>query len=127
MAKNNNIQDLLRDVAEAIREKTGYTYLINPQNFSDEILAIKSGSGDIDTSKIFIVKNKGVFYFEPDQTWQNWYTTDNNTEDWTANSNGVSTSISGSTKYLYYYDWTAGSEVKVSKSDTIVFKEYVFK
>lgn len=46
MAKDNNIQDFLTDVADAIREKKGTTDLINPQDFSSEIASIQSG-GDI--------------------------------------------------------------------------------
>lgn len=43
MAKNDNIQDLLTDVADAIRAKKGTTDKINPQNFSSEIASIQSG------------------------------------------------------------------------------------
>lgn len=45
MAKNDNLTDLLRDVADAIREKKGTTELINPQDFSAEIASIQSGGG----------------------------------------------------------------------------------
>lgn len=44
MSKENNIQDLLHDVADAIREKKGTEDLINPQNFSDEIKSIETSS-----------------------------------------------------------------------------------
>ena len=40
MAKNNNLQDFLIDVANAIRNKKGTTALINPQDFSAEIASI---------------------------------------------------------------------------------------
>ena len=43
MAKNNNLQDFLIDVANAIRNKKGTTALINPQDFSSEIESIESG------------------------------------------------------------------------------------
>lgn len=46
MAKDNNIQDFLTDVADAIREKKGTTDLINPQDFSSEITSIQSGGRD---------------------------------------------------------------------------------
>lgn len=45
MAKDNNLKDLLTDVADAIRRKKGTTDLINPQDFSAEIDAIESGGG----------------------------------------------------------------------------------
>lgn len=46
MAKDNNIQDFLTDVADAIREKKGTTDLINPQDFSSEIANFKGGGVD---------------------------------------------------------------------------------
>lgn len=44
MAKNDNLKDFLTDVADAIREKKGTEDLINPQDFSDEIKNLPSGS-----------------------------------------------------------------------------------
>lgn len=41
MAKNNNLQDFITDIADAIRKKKGVDYKINPQNFSNEIADIK--------------------------------------------------------------------------------------
>lgn len=43
MAKNNNISDLLKSVADAIRANKGTMDLINPQNFDAEIASIPSG------------------------------------------------------------------------------------
>lgn len=43
MAKNDNLQDFLTDVADAIRAKKGTTDKINPQDFSREIASIQSG------------------------------------------------------------------------------------
>lgn len=43
MSKQNNLTDFLTDVANAIRAKKGSTDLINPQNFSAEILALSGG------------------------------------------------------------------------------------
>lgn len=43
MSKQNNLTDFLTDVADAIRTKKGTTDLINPQNFSAEILALSGG------------------------------------------------------------------------------------
>ncbi len=45
MSKTDNLTDFLTDVANAIRGKKGTTAPINPQNFSDEIASIQSGSG----------------------------------------------------------------------------------
>lgn len=44
MAKNDNLKDFLTDVADAIREKKGTSEPINPQEFSNEIKGIESGS-----------------------------------------------------------------------------------
>lgn len=45
MAKDNNIQNFLTDVADAIREKKGTTDAINPQDFSSEISSLEVGGG----------------------------------------------------------------------------------
>ena len=55
MAKNDNLQDFLTDVANSIRTKTGTTDPINAQDFSDKILNISSGENTLkkllDTTK----------------------------------------------------------------------------
>ena len=43
MARNNNLGDFLKDVADAIREKTNASGLINPQDFPERIAAIETG------------------------------------------------------------------------------------
>ena len=43
MAKNNNLQDFLTDVANSIRTKTGTTAQINAQDFSSKIESIETG------------------------------------------------------------------------------------
>ena len=52
MAKDNNLQDFLTDIADAIREKKGTTEKINPQDFATEIANLSSGddsgSGSVD-------------------------------------------------------------------------------
>lgn len=45
MARNDNLTDLLRDVAVAIREKTNSAALINPQDFPERIAAIETAGG----------------------------------------------------------------------------------
>ena len=43
MARNDNLTDLLMDIADSIREKEGSTGLINPQDFPERIAAISGG------------------------------------------------------------------------------------
>lgn len=43
MGKANNLGDFMTDLADAIREKTGTTDAINPQDFSEKIKNIQSG------------------------------------------------------------------------------------
>ena len=47
MAKNDNLGDFLKDVADSIRTKTGTTELINAQDFSAKILNISSGENTL--------------------------------------------------------------------------------
>ena len=52
MAKTDNLTDFFKDLADAIREKTGETELINAQDFSEKIKNIQSGdSTDLDFIK----------------------------------------------------------------------------
>ena len=58
MAKNNNLQDFLTDVANSIRTKTGTTAQINAQDFSSKIESIETGitpTGTIDITTNGIV------------------------------------------------------------------------
>lgn len=43
MGKANNLGDFMTDLADAIREKTGITEALNPQEFSDTIKGISTG------------------------------------------------------------------------------------
>ena len=61
MSKENNIQDLLFSVAEAIRDKKGSEDLINPQDFASEIKNLPSGG----TTE---VKEKDVNFYDYDGT-----------------------------------------------------------
>lgn len=51
MAKDNNLTDFLKDVADAIRAKKGTNGAINPQDFSSEIASIQSG-GEVISKEI---------------------------------------------------------------------------
>lgn len=62
MAKNNNLTDFLTDIADAIREKDGSSELINPQDFSNRILALQNGGGSGDGSNSSVGKNDVNFY-----------------------------------------------------------------
>lgn len=66
MAKDNNLQDFLTDIADAIREKKGTTEKINPQDFATEIANLSSGddsgsgSGEASTVEYLDVSGYGV-------------------------------------------------------------------
>lgn len=49
MAKNNNVKDFTKDIADAIRAQKGTTDKINPQNFSDEIRALSGGDYNVES------------------------------------------------------------------------------
>lgn len=70
MAKNDNLKDFLKDVADAIRDKKGTTGLINPQDFSAEIASIQSGGGAV------AVSAKAVNFRDYDGTILHSYTKD---------------------------------------------------
>ena len=61
MARIDNLNNFLTDVAESIRTKKGTTDLISPSNFDTEIESIESGGGDL--SEYFTETiDKGVSY-----------------------------------------------------------------
>ena len=62
MAKNNNLNDFLTDVANSIRTKTQTTELINAQDFSDKILSIQTGGGSENTLKKLLDATKSANY-----------------------------------------------------------------
>lgn len=70
MAKNDNLTDFLKDVADAIRAKKGTSALINPQDFSSEIASIQSGVGGGSAS----VSPKAVNFRDYDGTILHSYT-----------------------------------------------------
>ena len=59
MAKNDNLNDFLADVANAIRLKKGTSDLINPQDFSAEISSIEGGGSGIEYLDISGVDESG--------------------------------------------------------------------
>ena len=64
MAKNNNLQDFLRDTADAIRTKTGTTEPINAQDFSTKILQIPSGGENTLKNLLDATKNADYLFYE---------------------------------------------------------------
>lgn len=61
MAKNNNLQDFLTDVANSIRTKTGTTAQINAQDFSNQILNIPTSGGGT-TLKNLLDATQSTYY-----------------------------------------------------------------
>lgn len=95
MAKNNNISDLLKSVADAIRIKKGTTDLINPQEFDTEILNL-SGETDYDRYLAIINKNAAEhkLVFEVDDIMNEVHWQINNVEYNVTNGVGSDASIS---------------------------------
>lgn len=63
MAKNNNLSDFLKDLADTIRAKTGKTSLINPQDFSNEINTLGTVNNQ---SKAIEITSNGTINVSPD-------------------------------------------------------------
>lgn len=64
MAKNNNLQDFLTDIANAIRTKTGTTQPINAQDFSDKILSIQTGGGGTTLKNLLDATHSTISLFQ---------------------------------------------------------------
>ena len=64
MAKNNNLQDFLTDVANSIRTKIGTTDPINAQDFSDKILSIQTGGGENTLKKLIDARKSSSYLFK---------------------------------------------------------------
>ena len=60
MGKNDNLNDFLADVANAIRAKKGTSDLINPQDFSAEIANIEGGGSGGGGSSIEYLDVSGI-------------------------------------------------------------------
>jgi hypothetical protein len=63
MSKQDNLTDFLTDIADAIREKKGSSEKINPQNFSDEIRSIESGSTEVEEKDVNFYDYDGTLLF----------------------------------------------------------------
>lgn len=57
MAKENNLDDFLLDIANAIREVSGKTEMINAQHFSTAIRELGNLSGNSNISFPYYVKS----------------------------------------------------------------------
>lgn len=83
MAKNNNLNDFLKDLADGIRDKKGTTALINAQNFRSEIASIETGitpTGSIDITSNGTVDVTNYASANVNVANQNPYTATNATE-----------------------------------------------
>ena len=58
MATNDNLSDLLKSIADAIRSKKGTTAEINAQNFASEIESIQTGGGSTTVTDNYVIFNK---------------------------------------------------------------------
>ena len=79
MAKDNNLQDFLTDIADAIREKKGTTEKINPQDFATEIANLSSGD---DSGSESGRGNLSLAYFYIDRSTTDSYAFDNVVADY---------------------------------------------
>ena len=74
MAKNDNLNDFLTDIADAIRNKKGTTKLLNPQAFASEIASIQApnwtGHADVDGLRAIGWTDDDISYFQ--QYGVNW-------------------------------------------------------
>lgn len=81
MAKNDNLQDFLTDIADAIREKKGTTDKINPQDFATEIANLSSGD-DSGSGSGSGSGNLSLAYFYIDRSTTDSYAFDNVVADY---------------------------------------------
>lgn len=65
MAKTDNLNDFLKDIADAIREVSGKTESINAQDFASEIRGLK-------VKMISFTINNVQYQAEEGMTWENW-------------------------------------------------------
>lgn len=73
MAKNNNLQDYLKDLADTIRTKKGTYGTINAQNFSSEIASIETNINSIITS--YTINNQAIKDYDDNVTYTSNYST----------------------------------------------------
>lgn len=63
MAKTDNLDDFLKDIANTIREKKGTNAPINAQNFASEIASIETGGGDTPTPDMPVIGDGKTYLY----------------------------------------------------------------
>lgn len=99
MAKTDNLNDFLKDIADAIREVSGKTDNINAQDFASMIRGLK-------VKMISFTINNVQYQAEEGMTWEDWCNSEYNPGMYSAGGNAV-----------YAGGWTINS---VKSSDLIV-------
>ena len=99
MAKNDNLIDFLKDIADAIREVSGKTGNINAQDFASMIKGLK-------VKMISFTINNVQYQAEEGMTWKDWCNSGYNPGTYLIQGN-----------YVYAGSWTINS---VKPSDLIV-------
>lgn len=99
MAKNDNLIDFLKDIADAIREVSGKTSNINAQDFASTIRGLK-------VKMISFTINNVQYQAEEGMTWEDWCNSEYNPGTYLIQGNSV-----------YASSWTINF---VKSSDLIV-------
>lgn len=99
MAKNDNLIDFLKDIADAIREVSGKTGNINAQDFASTIRELK-------VKMISFTINNVQYQAEEGMTWEDWCNSGYNPGTYLIQGN-----------YVYAGSWTINF---VKSSDLIV-------
>ena len=93
MARIDNLTNNYTDIADAIRQKTGKTETIKPQDFDTEILSIESGgSGGLQISELEYVYQVASTLANVDRYDQLEVAYSNSKDNFTLDENGVITS-----------------------------------
>ena len=83
MAKNDNLIDFLKDIADAIREVSGKTGNINAQDFASMIRGLK-------VKMISFTINNVQYQAEEGMTWEDWCNSGYNPGTYLIQGNSVS-------------------------------------